>query len=457
MGFHQVVAGLHALFDAIGLPGNLLVIVTIALEMRFHIMRHILLASLALSDFLCLILVNSFCILSTAQEKWPYGQTLCHLHPFFARYFYLNTVLHLIAVSYDRYNAIVKSPLTYDGMITKSRMVCIVFIWLAPITVFIAPVVGVGKSVYNPEVFLCEEHTFLESIFTSVIVAFLRVFLVVIPFVIIVFLNWSVFKTARNLQGNVVAVQLGSIEESEPKPQQQETSTRQRERKAAVDVAIIIAVFLLCFVPGWTLNLFRLFGKDVPAAAALITRCFFFVSSLCNPIIYSIRKREFRTAVKNMLRRISGGVGEISFGADKILGLNNSAFSASVHNEASTAAPGESQVIQPLDGRISFGADNILDMDNSAFEGNVCNEACTAGPGELQVSQPLNGRILFGADNILGMDNSAFEGSLRSEASTAGPGELQVTLPLDGRILFGADNTWTIEHLAQASITAPRQ
>ena len=59
MTFPQVIAGFHALFNVIGLPGNLLVIVTIALERRFHVMRHILLASLAVSDFLFLILYYS--------------------------------------------------------------------------------------------------------------------------------------------------------------------------------------------------------------------------------------------------------------------------------------------------------------------------------------------------------------------------------------------------------------
>ena len=68
MGFPQVIATFHVIYDVIGLPGNLLVILTIILESRFHVMRYILLASLALSDFLLLILVNSFRIGSTAQQ-----------------------------------------------------------------------------------------------------------------------------------------------------------------------------------------------------------------------------------------------------------------------------------------------------------------------------------------------------------------------------------------------------
>ena len=145
MTFPQVIAVFHALLNVIGLPGNLLVIVTIILDKRFHVMRYIILASLAVSDFLCLILTNSFRIGSIAQERWLYGQTMCHLNPFFVRYFYLNTVLHLIAISYERYSAIVKSPLTYDGTITKTRVVVLSLIWMVPISIFHRSIPRLGK------------------------------------------------------------------------------------------------------------------------------------------------------------------------------------------------------------------------------------------------------------------------------------------------------------------------
>ena len=305
MAFPQVIAVFHAIFDAIGLPGNLLVIATIALERRFHVMRYILLASLAVSDILCLILTNSFRIASIAQERWLYGQTMCYLNPFFVRYFYFNTVLHLIAVSYERYNAIVKSPLTYDGTITKSKAVFIALIWIAPIPFSIGPFLGFGNFVYNPEVFFCEQgwsvqgHSIARNITLLVIVTF------VVPFLIIVFLNWRVFKTAKILQRNAPAP---ILEESSvgSEIQRQEMIRRMNERKAAVDVSIIITAFLLCYLPGWITGLCRQFIKNikVPTEVILSTTCIFFISSLCNPIIYSIRKREFRAGVKNVFRRI---------------------------------------------------------------------------------------------------------------------------------------------------------
>ena len=225
MGFAQVIAAFHAMYDMIGLPGNLLVIVVIILESRFHVMRYVLLASLALSDFLLLILVNSFRIKSVAQEHWLYGQTMCYLNPFFVRYFYINTVLHLVTVSYNRYLALVKSPLTYDGAITKTRVAFIALIWIIPvIPVSIVPFfLGWGKYTYNPELIICEQGWALDlqsskiKIHESIIVA--PIAIIVMPFLVILFLNVSVYKTASR-QINAMVVHVGGPVDAEITQQQ---------------------------------------------------------------------------------------------------------------------------------------------------------------------------------------------------------------------------------------------
>ena len=307
MSLPQVIAVFHALFNVIGLPGNLLVIVTVALDRRFHLMRFILLASIAVSDFLALVLTNSFRISSTVQERWLYGQTMCYLHPFLVRYFYFNTVLHLIAVSYERYKAIVKSPLTYDGTITKSRVVLMFLIWVAPIPFSIGPFVGWGQYVYNPEVFSCEQAWDVHDKKTARNAAVFFVATFIAPSLIIVFLNWSVFKTAKTLRRNLTqAGRVGPPSLTRSESQLREISKKMNERKAAVDVCIIIAAFMLCFLPVWIVGICRQFVKSikVPVKLLFVTNTIFCASSLCNPIVYSIRKRDFRTGVKNLLRQI---------------------------------------------------------------------------------------------------------------------------------------------------------
>lgn len=118
----------------------------------------------------------------------------------------------------------------------------------------------------------------------------------------IAFLNRLVYKTAKNQVEALGQRQLGWNGGSNR--QQQEIPRRMRERKAAVDIIIIVAAFLLCVFPMNIARLFRLFWKlgDVPAEAVQVLSSVFLISSLCNPIIYSVRKNEFRIGVKSLLR-----------------------------------------------------------------------------------------------------------------------------------------------------------
>ena len=326
MVFTLVITVFYIIFEAIGLLGNLLVITTIFLESRFHVMRYVALASLAVSDFLYLILVPSFRIASMVQGRWSFGETLCNLNTNFARYFYFNTILHLIVVSYDRYRAIVKLPLTYDGTISTAKKVSMVISWIVPIPFFITPILRGRKFHYNPLVFYCEDGLWSspsssENTQSDGAKAMLfSIFLIVLPLLVIVFFNWSVYKTAKK-HINACKIQVESVSGLEESQQRrQEMIRRKAEGRAAADVNIIVVSFFLCFLPPWICGLLRNFAGSVkfPAEATLITDGFFMVSAFCNPLIYSFRKRDFRASVKSLLRRFG------QFGGDRnVIGVNN--------------------------------------------------------------------------------------------------------------------------------------
>ena len=77
---------------------------------------------------------------------------------------------------------------------------------------------------------------------------------------------------------------------------------------------------VLCFLPPWISGLLRNFAGSVKvsAEATPITDGCFMVSAFCNPLIYSIRKRDLRASVKSLLRRFG------QFGGDRnVIGINN--------------------------------------------------------------------------------------------------------------------------------------
>ena len=235
---------------------------------------------------------------SIAQERWLYGKTMCFLNPLFARYFYINTVLHLMAVSYDRYDSIVKSPLTYNGTVTKCRVAVIVLIWLIPVGFSIGPFLKWGEYVYNPEVFFCQQQGLTsQSGPSGWKVAFCLVLLAV-PVLVIALLNWSVYKTAKR-QANAVAIQIGSFDGCESHQQEREDETKTYGKKSSFGCRHYHR--RVCVVLSPYLDHDHL--SPVSSEEVLVRYCIFTFSSVCNPIIYSIRKRDFRRTAKNLFLR----------------------------------------------------------------------------------------------------------------------------------------------------------
>ena len=170
----------------------------------------------------------------------------------------------------------------------------------------------------------------------------------VLPFLVIVFFNWSVYKTAKR-QINALKIQIGSLAATDN--QQQQMSKRTKERKAAVDIGIVICGFLLRFLPGYVVGFVRKLAKSikVPGEAVLVRSCIFHASSICNPIIYSIRKRDLRTGVKNMFRRI--GLCRSSYDIDNnMIAMNSLIFGANLTTDP-TSTHTVAQATQYHDGR----------------------------------------------------------------------------------------------------------
>ena len=183
-----VIYGVNVL---LGFIGNLLVILVVSIYQRFYHMRYFLLASLAFSDFLFTNLITAFRMLAYGIGKWIFGTA------YFVRFLHLSTVLHLCAVSYERYEAIFKNPLTYDGCITKKRaIVSITLMWIIPAGISLGPFLGWSDYVYNPAIMVCEQKWDMVTILPLLATTFL------VPLGIIVFLNYRVLKVVSRLQSS---------------------------------------------------------------------------------------------------------------------------------------------------------------------------------------------------------------------------------------------------------------
>ena len=76
-----------------------------------------------------------------------------------------------------------------------------------------------------------------------------------------------------------------------------------REKKAAIDMIIVIAVLLLCLGPGLAVDIirYRLSFPDKFDVLWLWCTSLLYLNSFINPVIYLVRIRGIRHAVKSIL------------------------------------------------------------------------------------------------------------------------------------------------------------
>ncbi|XP_071764635.1 5-hydroxytryptamine receptor 2B [Centroberyx gerrardi] len=143
--------------------GNILVILAVSLERKLQNATNYFLMSLAVADLLVGLLVMPIALITVLYNSgWPLPEFLCPIWLFLDVLFSTASIMHLCAISLDRYIAI-KKPIQHSQYKSRAKaMVKIALVWLISICIAIPiPIKGLRNSHLPNNITFNSNHTCL--------------------------------------------------------------------------------------------------------------------------------------------------------------------------------------------------------------------------------------------------------------------------------------------------------
>ena len=263
--------------------GNSLVVLSYKINNRLRTRTNAFLVSLAISDFLVGAISLPMWIYITLTE-FNEPATFKAIFRIFDIFTALASIYHLTAISIERYIA-VSRPFYYKCLSSFFHRAMIASAWI---------VAGALASLSS----VTTATPWISQVYSTVL--FIAGFTV--PVVITAFMYTGVFSVARSL-----------LERNPPRIASQQNAKSlkqyyQGERKVAITVALITGLFLVAWVPFFTVSLTAAYcyhclpsSPDSLRDLVIIVKSVHYLNSAVNPLVYARRDREMKKTFLRLL------------------------------------------------------------------------------------------------------------------------------------------------------------
>ncbi|XP_058477119.1 somatostatin receptor type 2 [Solea solea] len=286
-----VITFIYFMVCAMGLCGNTLVIYVILRYAKMKTVTNIYILNLAVADVLCMMSLP-FIALQLALVHWPFGEALCRLIMSVDSLNQFTSIFCLMLMSIDRYLAVVHPIRSTKWRKPRVAKLINLMVWgvsmlvILPTMIFSGlnklPVCGIvwpePQNVYNTAFIF---YTFFIGFFLPLFVICMCYLLIIVK-----------VKSS--------GMRVGS------------TKRKRSERKVTRMVSIVVAVFVLCWLPFYIFNLTSVTSSISPTSA--VKSAFDFVvvlgyaNSCANPILYAFLSDNFKKSFQNVLclKKVAG-------------------------------------------------------------------------------------------------------------------------------------------------------
>ncbi|KAM3623201.1 uncharacterized protein V6R79_008377 [Siganus canaliculatus] len=234
--------------------GNFLVVLSIAYFRQLQSATNSFVMSLAVADCLVGLLVMPYSMIRTMEGCWYFGLLFCKLHSSLDVMLCTASIFHLSCIAFDRYYAVC-NPLLYSLKMSRTRVALLIVVcWAVPMLISFGPIMlelhVAGVDILLPEnvcVFLVNR---IYAVMASLVAFYL-------PMATMLIAYWKIFKAAKRqaMQISAMESQMASGVGKDSSKKQRHRNTMRREGKAAKTLGIIMGVFLIFWMPFFTVNI----------------------------------------------------------------------------------------------------------------------------------------------------------------------------------------------------------
>ncbi|XP_033874437.3 trace amine-associated receptor 13c-like [Acipenser ruthenus] len=268
--------------------GNLVVIISISHFKQLHTPTNLLVLSLAVTDFLIGVIVMPFYMIQSIESCWYFGDIYCSMHSIFSLLLTSVSISNLVFIAVDRYVAVC-DPLLYSTKITiPITWLFVAVSWL--FSLFYTMLITYFNN--DAGLYSCPRDCLTVFDATWGLVDLVVTF--VLPCSAMVTLYTKVFIVAKR-HARVIQ-QMSSADGSKS------NIPKKSERKAAKTLGLVVAIFLLCWVPYYVYTVVEAYihFTSPPIVTNALTWIVYF-NSCMNPIIYALFYPWFKKSLELIL------------------------------------------------------------------------------------------------------------------------------------------------------------
>lgn len=255
-----------AMFILVAIVGNILVILSVLCNKHLQTVTNFFIVNLAIADLLLSIIVLPFSASLEVFGCWVFGRVFCNIWAAVDVLCCTASILSLCIISIDRYIG-VKHCLKYPTIMTERKAgVILVVVWVSSMVISIGPLLGWKEPPPSDESIcsITEEPGY--ALFSSLFSFYL-------PLMVILVMYTRVYivarRTTKSLEAGVKRERDKSMDvvlrihcRSNPEDSNSKTKNHpfrsslsvrlmkfSREKKAAKTLAIVVGMFILCWLP----------------------------------------------------------------------------------------------------------------------------------------------------------------------------------------------------------------